>query len=77
MSIEFSNFLLYFLECFGHFVVDFLVDFVIGEKVDDGVFVDVLMFAYFLLDGLVDVGVYDSGVATDVHLSLQLSILTH
>ncbi len=69
-AFQLTNILLNSLSSLIHSFLGPLLDLFIAEVVDDGLFVKILVFPDFLFDGLVDIGVDDSGVATDIHLRL-------
>lgn len=69
-AFQLTNILLNPLSSLIHSFLGPLLDLFIAEVVDDGLFVKILVFPDFFFDGLVDIGVDDSGVATDIHLRL-------
>ena len=74
LFLQFSNILLDPLADLGHTVLCSPLHLLVAKVVDDGQFVEVLIFSNFLLNCLVDVGIDDPGVAADVHLRLQFCI---
>ena len=74
VSLQFTNILLNPLAHLGHTVLCSLLHLLVAKVIDDGQFIEVLIFSNFLLYCLVDVGIDDPGVAADVHLRLQFCI---